>query len=437
MTLLRSLYADQPLAITASAWESLIAQGRALDGLLRAGMTGMDKALAALNGLPTVSYDLAGDTATIDITGPLLAAVPWWMHYLGIAATCTPDLTAAIAAAAADSRVKAITLRIDSPGGQTSGIAEAAHAVRAAIAAGIPVTASVSGLCCSAAYWIASQASSIQAGPLAQIGCIGTYVVLADTTAADAAAGVSYEVIGSGGVKGHGADGRITPELRAEYARTVAQITDAFVADVAAGRRLDATAAKALATGQTWMGADAVAKGLADAVTFTPGAAATVSASPSAQDLSMPIAASAMCDLIAAHPTHAALIAAQAKAGADAAAITAAIANAESQAQAAAQAKALADAQAALAAAQAALATEQAAHAATKADLAKANRLAGIAATAPPDPGTMAAGTAAGPLDDDALKAEWAALPKADRMAIAMDDFAVFAFGKRRRASGN
>lgn len=328
-----ALTSSRPWAIEPNALRSLLGQVDAIASMVRAGLSPTQRAEARMAGKPTVAYDLAGDQATIDIVGALMPDVPWWAHWLEMGYCCTGDVTAAIQSATADPRVRSIQLRMDSPGGSTAGIASCAAAVRAARAAGKAVHVVCDGMLCSAAYWIAAHATTITVGATAIIGAIGTYCVLTDTTKADAAAGLTYVLVTSGGVKGQGADGAVTEGLKAEMQRLVDGITALFSADIAAGRGLPADTVATLADGSIHLGAAAVAKGLATSVGTVAPTTQPTTGTPTTTEAHMPITADQMADLLATHPTHAAAISAQVKAGADLPTITAAIAKADTKAK--------------------------------------------------------------------------------------------------------
>lgn len=348
-----------PVAISPGGLDGLTAQAASLFALVQAGMSPERKFDAAIRGLPAIAVELVGTTAWIDVSGPIWQGAPWWAKaYLDI--TDTADLSAAIRSALATPKVDAIALRINTPGGSASGLEGVVSAIEEAQSLGIPVTAAIQGLCCSAGYYLAAACDRITATPDSLVGCLGTYCVIADTSAADAAMGIRYEVVSTGGVKGHGADGRITAELRAEMQAMVTSYGELFKAVVAAGRPGVADTA-ALFTGQSWIGAEALAKGLVDEVARNPAVMAgrpRGSASPSSpaavpssdQDVgtvastaaaAAPKKAStmdhqlqaALSALSAAHPTHAAaLVAAATAPGATEASLAAVIAAAEREA---------------------------------------------------------------------------------------------------------
>jgi ClpP class serine protease len=77
-------------------------------------------------------------------------------------------------AASADPAVASIALLVDSPGGQIDMVPEAAALLRT-VRARKPIVSAVSGLNASAAYWISSNSTKIEATPSAQIGSVGVY----------------------------------------------------------------------------------------------------------------------------------------------------------------------------------------------------------------------------------------------------------------------
>jgi signal peptide peptidase SppA len=94
-------------------------------------------------------------------------------------ATILERWTAALGRLAADPSVSAILLDVDSPGGQSDGVAEAADLVRRADRKK-PVWAHTSGMMASAAYWIGSAARQVTAHAGAELGSIGAISIVAD-----------------------------------------------------------------------------------------------------------------------------------------------------------------------------------------------------------------------------------------------------------------
>lgn len=175
-------------------------------------------------------------------------------------------LRKAVRDAARDDAVRTITLVIDSPGGSVYGLDDLALEV--ADAARVkPVVAYIEDLAASAAYYVASQATRIVAGPAAVIGDIGTYLVVKDSSAAAAEAGFVVHVVRSAPLKGAGEPGTaITDGMLAAWQQEVDAYAARFQTMVAAGRKMSTERVAALATGAVWMAPEALALGLIDEI---------------------------------------------------------------------------------------------------------------------------------------------------------------------------
>lgn len=208
----------------------------------------------------------ADGTCSIQIRGTLLKSKPWYFDFFGIAATAYADIETDVAAALADPAVTAIRLDVDSPGGTSAGLKSAADAIFAARKMK-PVYARVEDLAASAAYWLASQAERISAGPMAMIGSIGAFLAFMDQHVLAHQLGLKVDVISSGSLKGAGVPGtQLSEAQRGELQKYVDDVTSQFVEDVARGRGISEAKARAWATGGTWLGEEAVRMGLADAI---------------------------------------------------------------------------------------------------------------------------------------------------------------------------
>ncbi len=118
-------------------------------------------------------------TAVIALEGPLTKRPHSLQEVFGGLRTVLA--ARAIRQATQDPNVRSILLAIDSPGGTTAGTADLAGEVRRA-AQRKPTWAYASDDCCSAAYWVASQASQIWANETALVGSIGTLLIVEDTS---------------------------------------------------------------------------------------------------------------------------------------------------------------------------------------------------------------------------------------------------------------
>jgi signal peptide peptidase SppA len=198
----------------------------------------------------------------VAIEGPILRkADPFARNYFG--ATDSGEIHQALKEASERPDIQAVFLDIDSPGGTVAGTPELAAAV-ASLNERKPVYAFSSGLMCSAAYWIASQARAIYATPSARVGSIGVVQAVIDNSAALDKAGLKVEVFSVGKYKAMGAPGTpLTDEQRELISSNLAEIASEFHAAVLAkGRAIPPEAME----GQTFSGRQAQRLNLAGVV---------------------------------------------------------------------------------------------------------------------------------------------------------------------------
>lgn len=212
------------------------------------------------DGEDAVRYEVRDGVALIGIAGHITK------NPSSFGGTSTIRTRQALRMAAQDTGVRSIMLVIDSPGGSVYGVSDVADDVRR-INADKPVFAYCdSGLCCSAAYWIASQARRVFANPSSLVGNIGVYGVLVDTSEADKMAGLRYVLVSTGGVKGLGADGKVTEELVADYQREINEFASLFFDAVRSGRGFSDTELAAVSDGRAFVGEQALPLGLVDEI---------------------------------------------------------------------------------------------------------------------------------------------------------------------------
>jgi protease-4 len=179
------------------------------------------------------------------------------------------EIAPAIWDAAKDEEVKAIVVRIDSPGGSPVASESILRAITKAKERGKPVIVSMGTVAASGGYWVALGADKIYALPTTMTGSIG--VVGGKFAAADEAwdkIGVEWDrSIAWGDNAGiwsineaftQGQERRVNAMLDHVY--------KSFVSRVAAGRKLTPEQAEAVAQGRVWAGSDAVENGLVDAL---------------------------------------------------------------------------------------------------------------------------------------------------------------------------
>ena len=198
----------------------------------------------------------------VAIEGPILRK-PDLFARIFFGATSAEDIGEALREAGERDDIKAVFLNIDSPGGTVAGTPELAAAVKA-LNGSKPVYAFSSGLMCSAAYWIASQARAIYATPSAQVGSIGVVQAVIDNSAALDKAGIKVEVFSVGKYKAMGAPGTpLTDDQRELIQSNLAEIAAEFHdAVLSRGRAIPAEAME----GQTFSGKQAQRHNLAGMV---------------------------------------------------------------------------------------------------------------------------------------------------------------------------
>jgi protease-4 len=172
---------------------------------------------------------------------------------------------ALLRAARADRRVRAIVLRVDSPGGEALAAEQIRREVVLAKQAGKPVVVSMGDMAASGGYWISMDASRIFAEPDTITGSIGIFGLY--FTAADGLAKLGINTAGEGTTPFAGAfDVRrpLDPALGAMIQSTVDAGYRRFVGSVAAARGTSYPAIDAIAQGRVWTGAQALQRGLVD-----------------------------------------------------------------------------------------------------------------------------------------------------------------------------
>ena len=165
-----------------------------------------------------------------------------------------------------DSRVKAIILHIDSPGGGAAASQEIYHEVlRIRSEKKKPIVASVESVGASGAYYIASACDKIYANPASVVGSIGVIMEWTNYGELMRWAKLKNITIHAGELKDAGDPTRdLTPKEEAYFQSLVDNMYGQFVHDVATGRKTTDDVIKPLATGQVWTGEQALALHLID-----------------------------------------------------------------------------------------------------------------------------------------------------------------------------
>ncbi|OAI44777.1 hypothetical protein AYO42_04115 [Rhizomicrobium sp. SCGC AG-212-E05] len=181
------------------------------------------------------------------------------------AGIASDDLSEAIRQATRDKSIKAIVLRVDSPGGSVTASDQILHAVKGAQAAGKPVVVSMGGVVASGGYFISTTANRIVAQPGTITGSIGVLTGKISFNKTLGLVGANSEQVSVGRNTLMGSPlSPYTPEQLAILNRQADVIYDDFTAKVAAGRKLPIAKVREVARGRVWSGTDAQTHGLVD-----------------------------------------------------------------------------------------------------------------------------------------------------------------------------
>ena len=175
------------------------------------------------------------------------------------------DMARAIRQATSDKDIKAIVLRVDSPGGSVTASDQILDAVKKAQAAGKPVIVSMGHLAASGGYYISTSANKIVAEPGTITGSIGVLTGKVAIGKSLGMIGVGVDQVGVG--KNALMNSELTPYTPEQWNTVNAQaeaIYQDFTKKVADGRKLPLTKVQDIARGRIWSGADANARGLVD-----------------------------------------------------------------------------------------------------------------------------------------------------------------------------
>lgn len=180
--------------------------------------------------------------------------------------TIGADSTAALLRRAGeDDSVKAVVLRVDSPGGSMFAAEVIGHEIEALRQAGKPVVASMSSVAASGGYSISMGADRIFASPATITGSIGVFGMFPTYQRTFDAIGISTDGIGTTPWSGElRPDREMSEQTKQLFQMVVEDTYDDFITDVAQYRGLEKTAVDKIGQGQVWTGVDALENGLVD-----------------------------------------------------------------------------------------------------------------------------------------------------------------------------
>jgi len=163
-----------------------------------------------------------------------------------------------------DGSVKAVVVRIESPGGGVSPSQELYQEIRRTVREK-PVVVSMGSVAASGGYYIACAAQKIYANPGTITGSIGVILQFTNFEELLKKIGFRMEVVKSGPYKDVGNPGReMTAEEKAYLQEMVDNVHQQFVRDVARGRRMKVEKVREVADGRIFTGEQAMELGLVD-----------------------------------------------------------------------------------------------------------------------------------------------------------------------------
>ena len=177
------------------------------------------------------------------------------------------DTTAAqIRDARLDPKVKAIVLRVNSPGGSVSASEVIREELAAAKAAGKPVVVSMGGMAASGGYWISTPADYIIASPSTLTGSIGIFGVINTVENTLDSIGVHTDGVATSPLADMAMTKALTPEVQQMMQLSIENGYKRFITLVAQSRKSTPEAIDKIAQGHVWTGEDAKANGLVDSL---------------------------------------------------------------------------------------------------------------------------------------------------------------------------
>lgn len=166
-----------------------------------------------------------------------------------------------------DDSVKAVVLRVDSPGGSAFASEVIRNEVEALKAAGKPVVVSMSSVAASGGYWISMAADRIFASEYTITGSIGIYLMFPTFQRSFDAIGITTDGVGSTFWAGElRPDREMSDETRTMLQLVTNKGYDDFISKVAMHRGIDKDDVDTIAQGQVWTGSEAFEHGLIDEI---------------------------------------------------------------------------------------------------------------------------------------------------------------------------
>ncbi len=259
--LLPELAQGEQLVTRLAYFDEILAELKTFTG------TELDEDLPQVN---LADYSLEQDLAQVNVTSENTVAVVYAEGNI-VGGEGTPDtiggdsLSRQLRELREDSNVKAVVLRINSPGGSAIASEIILRELKLIREADKPVIVSMGDLAASGGYWIATESDRIFAQPNTITGSIGVFGILPNIQTIGNNNGLTWDSVQTGELANLGTASR--PKTEAEMAifqNFVNDIYGKFLDRVSAARGLTEAEVRQIAQGRVWSGEDAQAIRLVD-----------------------------------------------------------------------------------------------------------------------------------------------------------------------------
>ncbi|TOF41023.1 signal peptide peptidase SppA [Vibrio parahaemolyticus] len=163
-----------------------------------------------------------------------------------------------------DEKVKAVVLRVDSPGGSAFASEVIRNEVEALKKAGKPVVVSMSSLAASGGYWISMSADKIVAQPTTLTGSIGIFSVITTFEKGFSKLGINTDGVGTSPFSGDGITTGLSEGASQAFQLGIEHGYKRFISLVGSNRGMTVEEVDKVAQGRVWTGQDALSFGLVD-----------------------------------------------------------------------------------------------------------------------------------------------------------------------------
>jgi len=177
----------------------------------------------------------------------------------------TETLSQRLQEVAEDEKIKAVVLRVNSPGGEVFASEKVRRDVQAVRDSGRTVVVSMGDVAASGAYWLAMAADEVWASPATLTGSIGVFGFLPTFAEPLGDLGIYTDGVGTTPLAGKlRLDLPLDEDLKRIYQLTTERTYEEFLEVVATGRGMDIDSVNEVARGRVWSGVQAKERGLID-----------------------------------------------------------------------------------------------------------------------------------------------------------------------------